>query len=449
MRVLNLVYDNWPIDSEEPIPNCVNIYGEKTFWDGYNLINNYLDRMLSYEFLEPVLEESEKFTVKRCRFNEISERPEENFYYIINHYSIDLSRFFCVPHVHGENVQAILDGKKPLSNEVTKSLIEYDNLFLIFLTEHEPDSELGYKLTVDYLKKLGINLEKVYFVNNNAKIDWLKKIHGDFKVREHALEFIPNSSTRVLQKIGSVYKKEKEGKFFLCHNKSPKPHRYAILVLLKKIGLLDKDVNWSLVPTYWGYPVGNFYESLFDPTTIEILDEEIEYFNNIQMKVSDYEGDEGWFKPLQELDKTILPKWQQIPEKNKTFEESYVNIVTESMFSNCPNVVQITEKSFRPFFFYQFPIIIATPHHISIMKQKYGFDFFEDMIDHNYDDKMNDKQRFFDIFREIKRVYENKDKFIKFYENNFERFEANKQRVLDILKIKRDYMFFSNLTNKS
>ena len=66
MRVLNLVYDNWPIDSEEPIPNCVNIYGEKTFWDGCNLINNYLDRMLSYEFLEPVIEESEKFTVKKC-----------------------------------------------------------------------------------------------------------------------------------------------------------------------------------------------------------------------------------------------------------------------------------------------------------------------------------------------------------------------------------------------
>ena len=163
------------------------------------------------------------------------------------------------------------------------------------------------------------------------------------------------------------------------------------------------------------------------------------------MKTSDYEGEEGWFHPFSDIDKSLLPHWQQIPEKHKTYEESYVNIVTESLYTNSPNVVQITEKSFRPFFFYQLPIIFASPHHISIMKSRYDLDFFEDIIDHNYDDKLDDKQRFFETMREVKRLHENKDKVIEFYHNNYDRLESNKQKVLNILKIKRDYIFFSNL----
>lgn len=447
MRVLNLVYDNWDIDSDLPKPNCVNIYGENTFWDGYGLINNYIDRGLGYKHLESVVEEHEKFTTKRCKMSEVDERPNENFYYIINHFKIELNRFFVDTPIHGEPIPALVEGKKPLSDEVIRYLKEKNNFFVMFMTEHECDSEKGYELTVKYIKSLGINLEKLYIVNNNAKLDWLKKIHGEFKVNEHGLEFIPNSSTVVLEKIGSTFKPEKEGKFFLCHNKSPKPHRYAILALLKKCGLLDTDVNWSLVPPYWNFPIGNFYHSIFDDYCLDILQEEVDFFSNIKLKVSDYEGDDGWFKPFSEIDRSLLPPWQQIPEKHKTFEESYVNIVTESLFSDSPNVVQITEKSFRPFFFYQLPIIIASPHHISIMKQRYGFDFFEDIIDQNYDDKMNDKERFFLIYKEIKRLHQNKESIIDFYKNNYERLEANKQRVLNILKLKRDYMFFSNLIN--
>jgi hypothetical protein len=447
MKILNLAYDNWEDGQELPKPNCVNIYGEGTFWDGYQLINHYLDRGLAYSDLENVIEEHEKFTTKRCKMSEVEERPNENFYYVINHFKIELTRLFIDTPIFGEEIPALLNGERPLSDIVIKYLKERNNFFLIFMTEHECDTERGYELTVKYIKSLGIDLEKLYIVNNNAKIDWLKKIHGDFKVKEHGLEFIPSSSTKVLERIGSTYKKEKEGKFFLCHNKSPKPHRYAMLMLLKKSGILEKDVNWSLVPPYYNFPIGNFYHSILDDNCLDILDEEVQYFNEIKLKTSDYEGDEGWFKPLSEINRESLPYWQQIPEKNKTFEESYVNIVTESLFSESPNVVQITEKSFRPFFFYQLPIIVASPHHISIMKQRYGFDFFEDIIDHNYDDKMNDTQRFFLIYKEIKRLYQNKDKVIEFYQNNYERLEANKQRVLDILKIKRDYMFFSNLTN--
>jgi hypothetical protein len=444
MITLNLVYDNWIEGEIKPIANCCNIYGPNTFWDPYDLIKHYLDKGLAYQFLEQVVEEHEKFQVKRCKMSEIQERPDEKFYYVINHYSIELHRLFQTETPHGETNQALIDKKRPLSDEVIRLLKENDKFFVMFMTEHECDTEKGFKLMVEYIQSIGVDLKKLYIVNNNAKLDWLKKIYGDHQVNEHGLEFIPSSSTMVLNRLGSNYKKEKEGKFFLCHNKSPKTHRYAVLCLLKKYGILD-DVNWSLIPSWYGYPIDDFYFPLFDRYMIEVLDDEIQYFNNIKMKTSDYEGDEGWFHPFSDIDKSMLPHWQQIPEKHKTYEESYVNIVTESLYTNSPNVVQITEKSFRPFFYYQLPIIFASPHHISIMKSRYGLDFFEDIIDHNYDDKLDDKQRFFETMREVKRLYENKDKIIEFYHNNYDRLESNKQKVLDILKIKRDYIFFSNL----
>lgn len=448
MRVLNLVYDNWPSDSDLPKANCVNIYGEDTFWDAHHLIMHYLNETLGYGGMKEFIDDHEKFELKRCRLNEVDERPNENFYYFINHFKFDLRRIFRGQYDHNEINAGIAQGKKPLSDEIIKMVREKDNFFIGFMTEHECDSELGYMLLVEYLNNNSIPLEKVYVINNNAKLYRLKILHGDNRLQEHSLEFIPNSSTAVLQKIGSEFKPVKEGKFFMCHNKSPKQHRYATLCVLKRYGILD-DVNWSLIPSYDGYPVDFFYDDLFDEYMREMMDSEIQYFRNIDMKTSDYEGDEGWFKPYSDIDKSMFPVWQQIPEKKKTFEESYVNIVTESHYVNDQNVVQVTEKSFRPFFFYQLPIIVATPHHIGTMKSRYHLDFFEDIINHNYDDKMGNKERFFDTMREIKRLHKNKDRIKEFYVKNYDRLEANKQRVLDILKIKRDYMFFSNLVVKN
>ena len=92
---------------------------------------------------------------------------------------------------------------------------------------------------------------------------------------------------------------------------------------------------------------------------------------------------------------------------DRSIENSYVNIVTESTFIDSELVVHITEKSFRPFYFYQFPIFVASHHHVKHLKEIYGFDMFEDIINHSYDDLVNHRDRFFEIIKEIKRLNEN------------------------------------------
>ena len=50
-RKLNLVYDDWNDETNEPKPNGNKIYGD-AFWDGSRLIRNYWDRGLAFGFYE-------------------------------------------------------------------------------------------------------------------------------------------------------------------------------------------------------------------------------------------------------------------------------------------------------------------------------------------------------------------------------------------------------------
>ena len=60
----------------------------------------------------------------------------------------------------------------------------------------------------------------------------------------------------------------------------------------------------------------------------------------------------------------------------------------------------------------------------------------------------DDKKRLNLLFNEIKRISENKDKFVEFYKNNQDRFEKNKQIIIEIEKSKKDVEYFSSLIKK-
>jgi hypothetical protein len=80
------------------------------------------------------------------------------------------------------------------------------------------------------------------------------------------------------------------------------------------------------------------------------------------------------------------------------------------------------------------------------MKELYGLDFYEDIIDYSYDEIRDDKIRFEKYFSEVLRLYNNKQFFINFYNNNQERFEKNKSIALDIRKkLDYDYKYICDL----
>jgi hypothetical protein len=213
---------------------------------------------------------------------------------------------------------------------------------------------------------------------------------------------------------------------------------------LKKNSLLE-DTNWSLIPDYNPNAKNEFYSHIFDKQEIDSIKEEIEYFSNIKAKKNDYELDVNWIDNEGNFVKNILPEWMLVPTLCVNHENSYINITTESQYLDENKVIHITEKSFKPFYYFQFPLILATHNHIKKMKELYDYDFFDDIINHEYDNEPNFKKRLYMFVEEIKRLNQNKEQIKEFYRNNQQRFIDNKNKVLNMLSDTSDFTFFKNL----
>ena len=56
------------------------------------------------------------------------------------------------------------------------------------------------------------------------------------------------------------------------------------------------------------------------------------------------------------------------------------------------------------FNFLQLPLFVATKHHVKKMRELYGFDFFDDIINHSYDEEPDNGKRMKMIIDEIIRL---------------------------------------------
>ena len=225
-----------------------------------------------------------------------------------------------------------------------------------------------------------------------------------------------------------------------------------LLLALDYYNLLE-NVNWSLI----GKTHSTNKDSFKDFLPIELW-EKIDFtkFGDVELKESDYEINLGYFNSDLSVNNQDFPKLPRgggasggmmLPEFVNTFENNYVNIVTESIFDDITQTIHITEKSIRPFYFHMFPLILATKGHIKYMRENYGFDFYDDIIDHSYDLEEDQSKRMGMFIQEILRIYNNKEFFINFYKNNKERFENNKKIVESLSNDTNDYQFFKSILN--
>jgi hypothetical protein len=428
VKNFNIVYENW--DGDNAIPNWSEKFPNRNLKDPYFLVHHYINDV----------ELDNKFNIVKCNLDDVINRPDEKFYYFVNYGVGDLYELF---EVREDN--RVVENLYPITEKIKTFVKKNKNFNIVFLTEHEPDNEEGFKVLNDYVNNNKLNPKQFYIINNNSK---LKEYNEKYKseINTYTLNFIPHSSTKVLVKIGGCdFTTERNGKFFMCFNKSPKPHRYALLCLLKKNNILE-NTNWSLVPSWNCNFEEGYLKSTFSNNELKMLKSEIEYFSKIDIKRSDFEEDKGWFNRYSNINRDSLPVWQQIPEHIETYVSSYINIVTESMFKDWNNNIHISEKSFRPFYYYQIPLILSTHGHIRTLKEKYGFDFYDDLINHSYDDEPNQKNRLIKLVTEIAKLNNNKEKVIDFFRNNRDRFESNKQKVIEVLKVvNQDYHYFESL----
>jgi hypothetical protein len=415
--MLNLVYDNW--NGDNPILNGKIQYSNKFFWDIEEFVNSYINSFSGSQ---------SKIMVKNCKISEVYENPNQKYYYFIGHASI--------------SIDEIIKDNKIITDEIKQCLRSCNNFNLVFFSHHESDNENGFKI----LNNSDLPKKQIYLVNNNYKLnEYVNDYNSQIKI--HSVMYLPvvvSSTLYILS--GAKFSFDKKERFFMCFNRGPKIHRYSLLAFMLKHNLLN-DSNWSFIPNFFSIYDFENYRQIFNVDEIKNYDKEIKTLNELKLKISDYEKTELSFDDNNEI--TVLnPKYKNVllpPEIPENYINSYVNLVTETKFFDNENVIQISEKSFKPFFYYQFPMILATHHHIKAMKEKYDFDFFDDVIDHSYDNEPNQKKRFNLFVNEVQRLHDNKENLIEFYRNNQLRFEINKNKVISIMNNYSDYTFFRSL----
>ncbi len=381
-----------------------------------NIIKDDLDDIdLSYYFVKGSDEERMLYLKKHFKhfnFKEINEsklidafnNPNEKYYYFISR----LSTF------------SFFENTIPFTELLMISLKTLNNVNVILLSEHESvDKENFIKLN-DFIDRHNIDGTKIHLINNNSLLNFYKSKYNSH-INVLSTKYLPIFYSKLLNNHKIEFSVNREF-FFMCHNKRMKSHRLAVLAFLKKTNIIN-DVDWSFMFDS---------ESNVDYNLSPTLKEEIEIILKNGNVKSKYEIDHV-FK-FGDLGDHIC---------EDTFRNAYLNITTETNFIT--EDVHITEKSFKPFFFYQIPIFLSSAFHVKNLKEIYGFDLFEDVVNHDYDNETNFKKRFSLVCDEINRIYNNRDEIKKFIINNKERFLKNNEIVSNIINDRTDYNYFESL----
>lgn len=429
-KFLNLVFDKWKGDEE--IYNCIDSTENLSFND----VTGFFDFYERYYF-EHLNYPRHSIPIKKWKIEDVYKNPDKKFYYAIK---------------TGYGLKELFEERNlDLSDDVKKCFRSCNNIIFLHIREHESSFIYDLKSLKKYLETHDLPPNQFLLINNGSKIKELVN-SLDLKILNYKLKLIQITSSSIFSEMNSQFISNKIGKFFLCFNKNPKKHRYGLISALDYFGILE-DVNWSLISKFNETEFDRFKEFFNDKLYSKI---NFHKFKDISLKESDFEKNKGFFNDDMSVNFKNFPELQKgagasgglmLPEFSYIYENSYFNIVTESIFEDMFDTIHITEKSIRPFYFHMFPIFVATAGHVQQMRKEFNFDFFDDVINHEYDNITNQKDRLDFILNEIKRIHSNKDFFIDFYKKNRDRFEKNKEIVINLSNDLSDYKFFQSLLN--
>jgi hypothetical protein len=211
----------------------------------------------------------------------------------------------------------------------------------------------------------------------------------------------------------------------------PHYHRILFLTYLKNLNLLENDItNWSLIVNNPDYV--SFYLQSTNISSIKHFKNYID-FNDKKLtedykiicntnKFLYYDETIDWTDTFNTFDydsPLMVMKW------GLNLQNSYINIVTESHYHYRHYDVHITEKSFKPFYYFQLPIFLASWQHVKMMREEYDLYFFDDLIDHSYDDEKDEVKRMHMIVNEIKRLSNMREEISLYYKNNIDKLIHN------------------------
>jgi len=187
-----------------------------------------------------------------------------------------------------------------------------------------------------------------------------------------------------------------------AHDKLPSPYQHCI-------GLTQFGVGIELVKTFGTHIPKHHFVSLSNwprkhrvISTIDIWNRQLEQFGFVSLNLKP--GGPNWdLVPKYYHDR--LPCYISGPAegvdafklRNTETEFAFVNLVHETSieYGVCDfswHSIFLTEKSIKPFAWGQVSIFNTIRHHVKTIRE-FGFDLFDDLIDHSYDEEIDPYQR--------------------------------------------------------
>jgi hypothetical protein len=327
------------------------------------------------------------------------------------------------------------------------NILDYD-LKIILVSPHEsPDNTIEIiKILTNIIKNNNWNESQFYIINNNSALPDIKKLlnsNMNFVKMNYLLRIMSDNQIKPVPSETDIIFDKKF--IFLCLNRKSHNFRIAILAHLKNLKLLENDItNWSSLNPF-KFHSNEINSLLFLKKYISFKDKNllkncIELFG--ETKLSHYEQNDDSFYDGGE--------WYPVAKGNKidTFNNSYINIVTETHFELQNYKIHITEKSFKPFYFFQMPIFLAPYNHIKTMREEYDFYFFDDLIDHSYDNEIDDTNRFNMVIDEIKKLSCMREEIQNYYKKNIDKIIHNHNFIKTYSEKKIEEKYYLELIDK-
>lgn len=200
--------------------------------------------------------------------------------------------------------------------------------------------------------------------------------------------------------------------------------------------------------------------------TIEILERNLKDYGLISLGSGYYtDPSENYFGNIPEKYKNIFPlhidgiitegetNILQYNTSGGLFLQAFLNVVFETSYEHEVikqsgwNVPFLTEKSAKPFIWGQVPIFIAYEGTVKYLKD-YGFDLFDDIIDHSYDNEKDPINRIRLAIDQLEQICSKSINYWQDYKKeNLSRFKSNRNTMETFNNITKINMTIENLRN--
>jgi len=331
-----------------------------------------------------------------------------------------------VPEIWLKHVQPTLENFVPCTKVVLLDIKDhfiYDNLSYPF-NPVSTTLRCVHTLAKKYPTVLFIVLQENYFVEKELQhLEHITNLRiltvADFLFNEY------NSYCG----IEPVYQKNNSNKPIICLNNNPRPHRVGIVLMLLHSNLGSKS-NISFLSNERKQKQSNY---IYTHETILSWAEWNDPIKNDLRNIADNN-----FYNYQFLTEDVYVTCNKNSEnfKNKLqnhYVNSYIEFVSETLCIE--PTYQVNEKFLNSVFGCNFPILVSSKGSVQVLRDM-GFDMFDDIINHSYDDIDNPFYRIKASIDLNSDLLQNTKKIKEVWHLNLHRFKNNvqhyKTKVYDI-----------------